>query len=353
MYQKVVFPVLDALSYGDAERAHWLAMHIIQTAQRVPFLLRLVAWWCENVPPRPQAFTIGSVRFPSRVGLAAGLDKQALILPFLQAIGFGFVEIGSVLPRYQLGNARPRLAWLPGFDELWNCMGFNSDGVEVVAKRLAEVRGRIRIPIGISLGKQKETPLEKAVDDYREVLRAVAGDADFYVVNVSSPNTPGLRLLQGPGHLENLIALLVQAEAARAKEIAGRPKPVFVKIAPDLDDEEMDETIGAIVRANASAVVAGNTTTKRRYGFTPTKFFLDAQGQPRGGYSGPRLFDRTLAMTRFIRRYAPELPILACGGIASGADAVRALDAGANAVEILTGFLRQGPAFVRELRSSI
>lgn len=349
MYRHVVFPILKALSIGDAERAHWLTLRAMQTLQSVPFVLRLIAC-CYEAERYSSSLVINGVRFPNRVGVAAGLDKQAEVIPFLQALGFGFVEIGTVLPKPQTGNPHPRLARIPEWEGLWNWLGFNSEGVEVVADRLANLRHPVHIPIGGSLGKQKETPLDDAAEDYVRVLHAIGPFVNYYTVNISSPNTVGLRRLQGREYIEHLVEKVIRAERERALNQKENPKPVLVKLSPDLTNTELDISLEAVVRSGASGVIGGNTTITPPPGFSPSATFLDEHGQPKGGYSGPFQFARTLAMVRFIRERS-TIPIIACGGITSMEKAVRLRDAGANLFQIYTGFVYQGPALVQELRS--
>lgn len=350
MYKNVLFPILKALSTGDAEQAHTLAIRAIQVLQRTPLVLKLVAFLCEaNENPHP--VEVFGIKFPNRIGLAAGLDKQAEMLLFLQALGFGFVEVGTVTPNPQVGNPRPRIARIPEYNALWNWLGFNSDGAQVVAERLKNIRSRIHIPIGGSLGKQKETSLDNAVRDYKRVLLDMSYSVDYYTANTSSPNTKGLRRLQGREYLEALIDDVVKTERASAHFRKEKPKPVIAKFAPDLDEKEMSVSTEAAERGGASGIIVGNTTTKPPEGFTPRGIFLDENRIPKGGYSGPWTFGRTLEMVRFVNKHT-NLPIIACGGITNSTDACMLYDAGASLLQVLTGFIYQGPMLIRQLRSA-
>jgi len=351
MYKNVLFPILKALSIGDNEQAHTLALRAIQVIQVVPGFVHLIALLCEANTDLRHTMVAGIV-FPNRIGLAAGLDKQAQMLPFFQALGFGHIEVGTVLPKYQYGNPRVRLARIPTIQALWNCMGFNSDGVEAVAERLKEVRSRIHIPIGGSVGKQKDTPLDEAAKDYVAVQRVIAPYVDYLVGNVSSPNTKDLRFLQGPEYLYKLVNAMVTEERIRALSLGGRPKPVLVKVAPDLTDDELAVTVEAVENAHADGIIAGNTTVKPPLGFWPLDFMVDENKRPKGGYSGPHQFERTLEMVKFIHKWAPQLAIVACGGISNGEDVSRLLDEGADLIQIYTSFIYQGPKVVRQLRSA-
>lgn len=343
MYEEIIRPILFALSRGDAEKAHELTRRAAAIVQNVPGLLGLVSLAYGNVR-RP--VEVAGIRFPNRVGLAAGFDKQATMLPLLQAVGFGFVEIGTVLPRPQKGNDRPRLFRFPQQKALCNRMGFNSDGAVAIASRLAAVHERIRIPIGLSLGKQKETELKRAADDYVEVLNTAGDCVDFFTVNVSSPNTPGLRELQTRDYLENLVRRVVQAERTHAAARLRAARPVLVKLAPDLTEEEAEVAIGAATDAGVSGFICSNTSNQRR---PPgiTKEYCEREGVS-GGWSGPHLYFDTIRRITLARSWT-KLPLIACGGISSPEHVRIISDAGANLVQVMTSFIYEGPSLVRRL----
>lgn len=320
-----------------AETAHHLTLAALARAEAW-HLVRAAA-----VPPSPRR--VMGLDFPNPVGLAAGLDKNGECIDGLAALGFGFLEVGTVTPRPQPGNPRPRLFRLPEAEAIINRMGFNNAGVDAL---LANVRrARYRGILGINIGKNADTPVERAVDDYLIGLRKVYAAASYVAVNISSPNTPNLRSLQQHAALSALLARLKHEQRELAEQ-HGRYVPLAVKIAPDLDAEAV-AGIAAVIRAEGvDAVIATNTTLAR-----------DAvAGLPHadetGGLSGAPLAARATEVVRQLRAaLGAEIPIIAVGGICSGAGARAKLDAGATLVQLYSGLIYRGPALVREVAAAL
>lgn len=335
LYKRLIFPLLQ---HVDAERAHDLTLRALSVAQGSPagrFLLRQIAG---QTPQRPvSAF---GLQFPNELGLAAGYDKNALAPSGLALLGFGHVEVGTVTPWGQSGNTKPRVFRLPAERALINRMGFPNEGMTRVAARLRRSSERAAskgapFVIGVSLGKQKETPLAHAVDDYVMVMRAVYPYADYLAVNVSSPNTPGLRQLQGKQYLESLLAEL-QGENTR---LAGNEqrKPVLLKIAPDLTWEEIDQILEAAEAQSVAGLIATNTTLEH-------SGLGKRQAKQEGGLSGAPLGKRSLEVTRYIcRQVGGRLPVVSVGGVATADDVRARLDAGACLVQAYTALVYEGP----------
>ena len=282
------------------------------------------------------------LRFPNRVGLSAGLDKNADHLQGLAAAGFGFLELGTVTPRPQPGNDKPRLFRLPSHRALINRLGFNNTGVDHLVGRVQQTRGRLSTPLGVNIGKNRDTPLEQAADDYCLALNAVHGVADYITVNISSPNTPGLRSLQAG---QELMRLLERLLAERDELLAHRdkPLPILVKIAPDLATEALAELVDTLLECRVDGVIATNTTLSRE-GVEGAR-----HAEESGGLSGAPLRERSTRVVADIRRRAgPGLPIIGVGGILSGDDALEKIEAGADLVQLYTGFIYRGPGLVRE-----
>jgi dihydroorotate dehydrogenase len=312
---------------GDAEAAHeWTLRRLAALSRRRGALAALRRLYAAQAP-----CTAFGVRFPNPVGLAAGMDKDGRALPAWPALGFGFIEVGTVTRQPQPGNPRPRLFRLPGSTALINRMGFNNAGAEALARRL-DTLGRLPVPLGISLGKSKVTPLDEAVEDYLFSLRALRSYADYVAVNVSSPNTPGLRALQDRTQLGELLAAL-RAEAGAT--------PVLVKVAPDLTDHALGELLDVCVEHGVAGVIATNTTLSR-------DGLADAD-TPRageaGGLSGRPLAQRALEVVTFLTKRA-DLPVIGVGGILAPEDALRLFDAGACLVQLYTGLIYAGPGLV-------
>ena len=278
--------------------------------------------------------------FPNPVGLAAGFDKDAKYTDALSCLGFGFIEIGTVTPRPQPGNPKPRLFRLPADGALINRMGFNNDGSAQAALRLK--RRRERIIIGGNIGKNKLTPNEEAADDYETCFRDLHKVVDYFVVNVSSPNTPGLRQLQDK---EPLTALLTRLQAINDEY--PKRKPILLKIAPDLSNQELDDIIEIVKITNLDGIVATNTTISRSGLHTPAG---EVTAIGAGGLSGMPLRDRATEVIRYISKATQrQVPIIASGGIFTAADAIEKLKAGAVLVQVYTGFIYEGPAIAKKI----
>ena len=301
--------------------------------------------WAAQATPAALAVEAFGLRFAHPVGLAAGFDKNGDYLDALGALGFGHVEIGTVTPRPQAGNPRPRLFRLRRAQALINRMGFNNRGAEHVAARVAGAKYRgVR---GISIGKNADTPLERAVDDYLACLRLLYGVADYFAINVSSPNTQGLRALQATDALGGIIEPL-QEERERLAARHGRHVPLLVKISPDLDSAAL-RAMAVAVRSHAlEGVIATNTSTH----IAGYESELDkAQG---GGMSGAPLRSKALAALRLLRaELGPDIPVIGVGGLMSAADVRARLEAGANLVQLYTGFVYRGPALLNECLQSL
>lgn len=281
------------------------------------------------------------IQFPNPVGLAAGLDKDGVCIDGLGALGFGFLEIGTVTPRPQPGNPKPRLFRVPEAEAIINRMGFNNGGADALIARVRAAR--YTGILGINIGKNKDTPVEAALEDYRFGLQTVYGDADYVTVNISSPNTPGLRSLQSGSQLESLIQGIM-AERAQLAAKTGKVVPIAVKIAPDLAPDEIESIADCLVRFNVDAVIATNTTSSRE------GVMQWPHGEESGGLSGrPVRAASTRVVSTLSRCVQGRIPIIACGGIFSVDDALEKLDAGASLIQIYSGFIYRGPPLVREL----
>jgi len=286
---------------------------------------------------------VAGLRFPNRVGMAAGLDKNARVIDALGAMGFGFVEVGTVTPLPQPGNPRPRMFRLPQARALINRLGFNNDGLDAFLANVQRATFRSQGGIlGLNIGKNAATPIERAVDDYLIGLAGVYPHADYVTVNISSPNTKNLRALQSDEALDALLAALQERKAVLQRE-HGRSVPMFVKIAPDLDEAQV-KVIAATLRKNGiDGVIATNTTIARE----AVKHL--PHGEEAGGLSGAPVFEASNRVIRLLRaELGSSYPIIGVGGVMSGADAVAKRKAGADLVQIYTGFIYGGPPLVTE-----
>ncbi|HLS41547.1 MAG TPA: quinone-dependent dihydroorotate dehydrogenase [Ornithinicoccus sp.] len=340
-YEGLARPLLFRTGGGDAEAAHQRTLRLVARLAERPGLLRSVR---AAVAAGGTPVTLLGLAFPNRVGLAAGMDKDGVGLAAWAGLGFGHVEVGTVTAHPQPGNPRPRLFRLPRSRAVINRMGFNNAGVHALAERLRRVRaeGGTGIPVGVSIGKSKVTPVEEAVGDYLTSVDALHGLADYLAVNVSSPNTPGLRGLQDAGPLRELLTAVV----GRTRELAGGlpPVPVLVKLAPDLSDRALEEALEVATAAGVRGVIATNTTTSRD-GVDPAEQHL---AREQGGLSGAPLTHRAREVVRFVAERT-DLPVIGVGGVMSAADARALLDAGASLVQLYTGLVYAGPRLVREV----
>lgn len=328
---RLLKPALFAM---DPERAH---ERVLGVASAFPGLVRGIT--PDSPPPVGLEVDLAGLKLPGPVGLAAGLDKEAHALRIWEKLGFGFVEIGTITPLPQVGNARPRIHRFPAHQAIVNSMGFPSDGMEAVAQRLERLKAKglwPRVPVGVNLGKNKATPAEEAHLDYVKVTRRMHGLADYLTVNVSSPNTPGLRALQMVGPLQRILEAVLAAEQS---------VPVFVKLAPDMEAEQLHETVNAAIESGVAGIIATNTT--RRRGVPGTEDLP-------GGLSGAPLFPFALErVTQVVASAAGRVPIVGVGGIMGPEQAKAYLDAGCTALQLYSGLIFKGPGLIRRINQGL
>lgn len=336
MYKRLVKQLLFQLS---PEAAHEKAV----TMMRLPLMSKILGQAYAYNHPSLERELFG-LTFPNPVGLAAGFDKNALLFNELADLGFGFIEIGTVTPKAQAGNPLPRLFRLPEDGAIINRMGFNNDGVTAVVQRLKQRQPGLIV--GGNIGKNKVTPNEDAVSDYEICFNALFDLVDYFVVNVSSPNTPNLRALQDR---EPLTALLSTLQSLNNEKPAR--KPLLLKIAPDLSDSQLDDIVAIVEETNIDGLIATNTTISRE-DLRTSETRLTEIGN--GGLSGKPLTERATAVIRYInRKSGGNIPIIGVGGIFSGRDALDKLEAGASLVQIYTGFIYEGPGLIRDIKQEI
>ncbi|PZO07071.1 MAG: quinone-dependent dihydroorotate dehydrogenase [Lysobacteraceae bacterium] len=328
------------LFHLDAERAHDLGLRSLELAYRTgmsPLLVRR---------PKPLPTKAFGLDFPNPVGCAAGLDKNGAHVDALLALGFGFVEVGTTTPRAQEGNAKPRMFRLPEHNAVINRLGFNNDGVDAMVRNVGKAR-RLRGLLGINIGKNKDTPNEDAARDYLYCLERVYPLADYITVNISSPNTAGLRELQEEQQLKQLVGTLREAQEKLGAQ-HGKRVPMLVKIAPDLSDEDIEACARVLGDLGVDGVIATNTTVDR----LPIENHRMAREA--GGLSGAPLYGKSTAVMRRLRARLPDhIPIIGVGGILSGADAAGKITAGAQLVQFYTGLIFRGPDLVAECVDAI
>jgi dihydroorotate dehydrogenase len=338
MYPSIFRPLFFQL---DPERAHNLTVYLLRLAGAVSpvgYFLRQIFSSYSHEDIAVEAF---GLKFSNPVGLAAGYDKDGLAWRGLTALGFGHIEIGTVTPRPQDGNPKPRVFRIPEEQAVINRMGFPGKGADIVLQQLS-VPHRASTVIGINIGKNKDTPNEEAANDYVYLFEKFSSLADYLVVNVSSPNTVGLRRLQARDHLEDI---LLQLSDARLRSPVSRP--ILVKLAPDLTDEELDDALAAITATGMDGIIATNTTTDREGLHSPI-------GEEAGGLSGAPLTGKSRSMVAEVyRRTAGELPIIGVGGIMNPDDARSMLDAGASLIQVYTGLIYAGPGLVKQIVQSL
>jgi dihydroorotate dehydrogenase len=344
-YRQLIRP---ALFVQEAERVHDRTLRTLAWASRHHLVCEALNSFFAAPELPAQAFGLS---FPNPVGLAAGMDKHALALPAWEALGFGFSELGGVTWQPQPGNPQPRLFRAVSEQAIVNRMGFNNPGAEAMAAKLAEWRAGGRWPkhpVGINLGKSKITPLEKAAEDYASSFRALFPHADFFVVNVSSPNTPNLRQLQDKTLLDEILIALQQVQNASTPEVK---KPILVKVAPDLSFEALDEIVELAQTRNLAGIVATNTTIARPESANPIVQRIFAEP---GGLSGRPLRQRSTAVIHHLYQQSKgALPIMGVGGIFNAQDAWEKITAGASLLQIYTALVYEGPGVVRSIVSGL
>ncbi|HEU0210279.1 MAG TPA: quinone-dependent dihydroorotate dehydrogenase [Candidatus Udaeobacter sp.] len=332
-YERFVRPLLFSL---NAETAHQLTMRLLGSASRFDAALNALKPF--QPPTKPK--TVFGLDFPNPIGLAAGLDKNGVAIPAWAALGFGFIEIGTVTAKAQPGNAKPRIFRLPAQQALINRLGFNNDGADAIADRLRRLCNSGRwptVPVGINIGKSRATPLEEATDDYLYSFRLLRDFADYITLNVSSPNTPGLRELQEPGKLWELLQAI-------GKQSAASPKPIVVKISPDILPTDLKAILTVCEEQHVAGIIATNTTLD--HSLVPSQ--LDQQG----GLSGTPLREKA---TAFVREIAGQstIPVIASGGVCDAESALEKFQAGAQLIQLYTGFVYRGPKLLQEIMNEL
>jgi dihydroorotate dehydrogenase len=340
VYKELLRPLLFQI---DPEKVHTFSYSALRTAFKLPFSAKIAesVYCLKDAKLEREVF---GLKFPNPVGLAAGFDKNALLVDEFSHLGFGFIEIGTVTPRPQPGNDKPRLFRLPVDQAIINRMGFNNQGAETAAHRLKYRKSNIII--GGNIGKNKDTPNEQALRDYEKCFEALYDVVDYFVVNVSSPNTPGLRELQDKEPLMELLAAVQRKNNAKAQ-----PKPLLLKIAPDLTDSQLDDIVEIAQETKLAGIIATNTTISRENLET---HLSDIQEIGAGGLSGKPLKERATEVIKYLRSKLPEnVRIIGVGGIMTAEDAIEKLNAGADLIQLYTGFVYEGPALVKAINEKI
>lgn len=333
-YERLVRPLLFSI---DPEAAHHLAISCLGAASHLDPVLRGL----HRFRPAPNPRKLFGVEFPNPVGLAAGLDKNGVALPAWAALGFGFIEIGTVTAKAQPGNPRPRIFRFPEQHALINRLGFNNDGADAIARRLDKLKQSGRWPgncrVGINIGKSMTTAVADAATDYLYSFRLLHAFADYVVLNVSSPNTPGLRELQGADALSALLQTI-------GEQNSNNPKPIVVKIAPDLDTNQLDQILAACETNKVAAIIATNTTLDHSS--------IPSDKDQQGGLSGRPVREKSTMLVREIVARS-TIPVIASGGILDAASAREKFEAGARLVQIYTGLIYRGPGLIREIADAV
>ncbi|MFL6499862.1 MAG: quinone-dependent dihydroorotate dehydrogenase [Candidatus Udaeobacter sp.] len=332
-YERLVRPLMFSL---DAEAAHHLTIRILRRTSHFDVALRALA----SFQPKSKPTTLFGLTFPNPIGLAAGLDKNGVALPAWAALGFGFIEIGTVTAKAQPGNPKPRIFRLPEQQALINRLGFNNDGADAMARRLAALRESSRwpsVPVGINIGKSRVTPLEQATDDYLYSFRVLRDFADYITLNISSPNTPGLRELQEPQKLSELLHAI-------GKEAGTALKPLLLKISPDVSGAELKAILAVCEENGISGIIATNTTLDHSV--------IPPQLDQAGGLSGAPLRNKSTELVREVAAQC-QIPIIASGGIFDAESSREKLQAGAQLIQLYTGLIYRGPQLLREIMDSL
>lgn len=340
MYKTIIRPLLFSMA---AENAHNFTFSVLKVVGAIPGLRQLVGLCAQYKNPILEKQLFG-LTFKNPVGLAAGLDKNAEAIDVMSSLGFGFIEIGTVTPKPQDGNPKPRMFRLKQDHSIINRMGFNNDGLAAVKNRLAKRKSKV--PVGGNIGKNKVTPNEGATEDYLKCFHELFDHVDYFVVNVSSPNTPGLRELQEKEPLTKLLLTLMTENNKKSQ-----PKPLLLKIAPDLTNEQLDDIVDIARDTKISGVIATNTTIDRSNLSTPSATIEEIGN---GGLSGQALTARSTEVIRYLHEKSDgKLPIIGVGGIASAKDAIEKLEAGASLIQVYSGFIYEGPGLVRQINKEL
>lgn len=333
MLYKLLRPILFKM---DPETAHEFSLQSLKKLQQLGFIKN-----CVKSSPR----TVMEIKFPNPIGLAAGLDKNGEYIDALAALGFGFIEIGTVTPRPQPGNPKPRLFRIPQAEALINRLGFNSKGVDYLVDQVKQAK--FSGVLGINIGKNFDTPLEKAADDYLFCMQRVYLYASYITVNISSPNTPGLRNLQSQEYLDSLLSNLKQQQQQLAKQ-HHKYVPLTIKISPDLTQEELQAMVSCLLKHEIDGIIATNTTISRE-GAENLPFATE-----QGGLSGKPLFEKSTEVVQQLASLVQgKIPIIAVGGIMNADDAQKKFQAGASLVQIYTGFIYRGPELICDISNAM
>ncbi|MEQ6118686.1 quinone-dependent dihydroorotate dehydrogenase [Reichenbachiella sp. MALMAid0571] len=340
MYKSVIRPFLFLMA---PEQAHNFTFSILKMVKAVPGLRQLIQLFSDYQHPSLERELFG-LKIKNPVGLAAGLDKNAEAIDVMSSFGFGFIEIGTVTPKPQGGNPKPRMFRLPKDKSLINRMGFNNDGVVTIKNRLTKRKSKVLV--GGNIGKNKLTPNENAIDDYLICFNELFDQVDYFVVNVSSPNTPGLRELQEKEPLMKLLQTLMDENNKKHN-----PKPILLKIAPDLTNEQLDDIVEIVNETKISGVIATNTTIDRNNLLTDKQTVEDIGN---GGLSGAVLAKRSTDVIRYLsERSNGKIPLIGVGGIASAEDVIEKLEAGASLVQVYSGLIYEGPGLVKKINKKL
>jgi len=340
MYKLFIRPLFFLI---DPEKIHHFTFLFLKVIGRIPGAPSLLRLFFTHKHPKLEKTILG-LYFPNPVGLAAGFDKDAKLIDRLVCFGFGFIEIGTLTPKPQVGNDKPRLFRLPKDQALINRMGFNNDGVLEAVERLKQRQSKIIV--GGNIGKNKQTPNENALDDYAFCFETLYNYVDYFVVNVSSPNTPGLRELQEKEPLRKLLSYVKNLSLAKPLV-----KPILLKIAPDLTTSQLDDVVEILKETQTDGIIATNTTIFRE-GLETSTELLQQIGA--GGLSGKPLANRSTEVIGYLRlKLGSNYPIIAVGGIMSPQDAIDKLNAGADLIQVYTGFVYEGPKFVKKINKAI
>lgn len=337
MYKSILKPILFLL---DPEKAHHFTNWSFSLFLKFPILSHLFKASLKFEKPELEKEFLG-IKFKNPVGLAAGFDKDGKHFRNMAHLGFGFIEIGTVTPKPQDGNPKQRLFRLPKDEGLINRMGFNNEGVDALVERLKKL-GKLDFVIGGNIGKNKVTPNENAIDDYEICFNKLYDYVDYFVVNVSSPNTPNLRSLQEKEPLSRLLRRMIELRSQKAVS-----KPVLLKIAPDLTDGQLDDILEIVENENVDGIIATNTTISRE-GLKTSEATIKAIGN--GGLSGKPIFERSLTVLKYLRSKNQQLPIIAVGGISTPEKAQQMMDAGADLIQVYSGLVYQGPTFIKRIK---